>query len=83
MKFYVYEEETKELTILEPSSYDSLKAILYNTSGKDNGYLIYPKPLNTNDMDDAKKKSDDFKFHCRHIYENGGNFLSFYKDVAV
>lgn len=78
MKIYIYDEGTKELdSILNPNDYDSVKAILYNLSDKNNGYLIYPKPLNINDID-VKKKSDDFKFHCRHIYKNNGNFLSRY-----
>lgn len=78
MKIYLYDEETKELdSILNPNDYESVKAILYNLSDKNNGYLIYLKPLNINDID-AKKKSDDFKFHCRHIYENNDNFLSRY-----
>lgn len=56
MKIYMYDEDTKELdSILNPNDYDSVKAILYNLSNKNNGYLIYPKPLNINDID-AKKK---------------------------
>lgn len=80
MKIYLYDEKTKELDeVIEPKDYNSLKTILYNISDKNSGYLVYPRPLNMNEnISCLKKKSNDFKFHCQHIYENNGNFLKLY-----
>ena len=79
MKIYLYNEKTMELDdILTYKNFESLKTILYNLSDKNNGYLLYPQPLQKDDVN-AKQKSDDFKFYCRHIYENNGYFLSDYQ----
>ena len=81
IKIYVYNEDDKKLEeTITPSNFDSLKCCLYNLSDKNNGYIIYPKPLNLNDKI-SKKLANDFKFHCRHIHENQGNFLSNYKEM--
>lgn len=77
-KIYQYDKETRELIdTLVPSNYESAKTMLYNLSDKDNGYLIYPKPLNISN-EYALKNCENFMFRCRHIYENNGNFLNRY-----
>lgn len=80
-KIYIYDEETGELSeTISPETFQSAKTILYNLSDKNNGKLVYPRPLDTT-KEDAKKKSDDFKLSCSHIYQNNGNFLKRYGDL--
>lgn len=75
---YVYDEETNELEdILNLEDMNSLKSTLYNLSDKNNGYIISLKPI-ANFNENTKKNNNDFKFHCKHIYENNGNFISHY-----
>lgn len=73
---YIYDEETNKLSdTITPSNWDSLKAMLYNLSDRNNGYLIsINKPLNSI-TSKTKEQSNSLKFHCRHIYENNGNFI--------
>ena len=75
---YVYDENTGELNdTLNTESRDALFNMLYNLSGFDNGYIISLLPLE-NITDEDRKNNKDFKFHCKHIFENNGNFLKNY-----
>ena len=79
MKIYIYNESDATLTdTLEVSNMQSIKAILYNLSDKNNGLMITFKPVSNLPIKEIRKMSNGIKQHSRHIYQNNGNFIKNY-----
>ena len=79
MKIYIYNESNATLTdTLEISDIQSIKAILYNLSDKNNGSMITFKDVSNLPIKEIQKMSNGIKWHSRHIYQNNGNFIKNY-----